>query len=162
MREIIDDIVRASKNKTLTIFAGAGLSMAANLPSWNDLVREFADKLGMGKKKGYTTDELLIIPQKYYYTDKKDYYKIINKVFRSTKYTPTFVHDQLLALQPKSIITTNFDNLIEQAALRSCRTYKVVAQEEDVAKIEGYPFILKAHGDAQIGNYVLKEEDYLR
>jgi hypothetical protein len=64
-------------------------------------------------------------------------------------------------MNPVNIITTNFDNLLEDAAIQNYCNYKSVACKEDVPKINGDKFILKIHGDLAHQNIVLKEEDYL-
>ena len=67
----------------------------------------------------------------------------------------------MLNLNPVSFITTNYDTLLEDAAVQYCQSFKVVSQDEDVPTIFGDRFILKLHGDFKHNNFVLKEEDYL-
>lgn len=67
----------------------------------------------------------------------------------------------LKTIDPVSFITTNYDTLLEDAAVQYCQSFKVVSRDEDVPTIFGDRFILKLHGDFKHNNFVLKEEDYL-
>ena len=59
-------IKEASEKNALTFFVGAGVSKLSNAPSWGELVDEFSSRLGRPKKKPYSADELLQIPQMYW------------------------------------------------------------------------------------------------
>ena len=63
--------------------------------------------------------------------------------------------------KPTSIITTNFDELLEDSAANACYNMKVIASDTEVSDINGERFILKVHGDFKHRNIVFKEEDYL-
>lgn len=157
-------ILEASENNTLTFFVGAGISALSNVPTWQDLTNAICDEIGIEKKETYSNEDYLRIPQIYYYSINKNNNKyhgfIKNKLLsNSTKYNS--IHKEMLSLNPHSFITTNFDELIEDAATHFCQSFKVVASDEDVPKINGDRFIIKAHGDFRHENIVLKEEDYL-
>ena len=57
------------------------------------------------------------------------------------------IYDYLLSLNPSSIITANFDDLIEKSCLKKAENFVVVAKDKDVPNIQGQRFILKIHGD---------------
>lgn len=160
----LDHIVDASKNNALTFFVGSGISAISNAPTWKELTDEICKTLGRKPQEKYSSDDYLQLPQKYYYSinqDDEEYYKFIKKHIIIKDLKPNQFHRELLNLTPTSFITTNYDTLIEDAAVQFCQSFKVVSQDSDIPLIYGDRFILKMHGDFQHNNIVLKEEDYL-
>lgn len=164
--EKFNDIKNASKAGKLTFFIGAGVSRLSNYPGWKDLINIFAERLGLelkGENEDYSSSEYLSIPQKYYYSIKRDdkkYYELIDSCL-AVERKSNEVHDMILALKPKNIITTNFDELIEQAVSKHGLFYNVISSDESLKVGETDRLILKIHGDLKSRNIVLKEEDYL-
>lgn len=160
-------IAEAAQNHALTFFVGAGVSKLSCAPSWRDLIDAFCDEMGIPKKEKtetYSSDELLKIPQVFYYSIHEDnvrYYQLIQKTLTKGISGPNEIHNMMMKLHPVSFVTTNYDDLISEAAINNFQSYKVVASDEEVSTIFGDRFILKMHGDIQHGNVVLKEEDYL-
>ena len=161
-----NDIKNASKTGKLTFFIGAGVSRLSNYPGWKDLINTFAEKLGLepkGEAEDYSSSEYLSIPQKYYYSinkDDKKYYELIDSCL-GVERDSNEIHDMILALKPKNIITTNFDELIEQTVSKHGLFYNVISSDESLKVGENDRLILKMHGDLKSRNIVLKEEDYL-
>lgn len=161
-----NDIKNASKTGKLTFFIGAGVSRLSNYPGWKDLINTFAEKLGLepkGEAEDYSSSEYLAIPQKYYYSinkDDKKYYELIDSCLGVAR-DSNEIHDMILALKPKNIITTNFDELIEQTVSKHGLFYNVISSDESLKVVENDRLILKIHGDLKSRNIVLKEEDYL-
>lgn len=164
--EKFNDIKNASKSGKLTFFVGAGVSRLSNYPGWKDLINAFAEKLGLEPKRegeDYSNSEYLSIPQKYYYSinkDDKKYYELIDSCL-GVERDSNEIHDMILALKPRNIITTNFDELIEQTVSKNGLFYNVVSSDEALKVGETDRLILKIHGDLKSRNIVLKEEDYL-
>lgn len=157
-------IFDASQNNALSFFVGAGVSVLSQAPSWKSLINAICDKLGCERKDNYSSDEYLQIPQMFYYSlgeNKSEYNKFIQEQLNCADLVPNDIHREMLDLNPASFITTNYDTLIEDAALQHCKSYKAVACDGNVPKIYGDRFILKVHGDFSNNNFVLKEEDYL-
>lgn len=71
------------------------------------------------------------------------------------------IHEKILSLNPASIITTNFDNLIEATCNSKYENYVTVASDDEVSSIQGRHFILKIHGDFDHKNIVFTEDSYL-
>lgn len=116
------------------------------------------------EKDEYSSDEYLQIPQMFYYSlgeNKEEYYTFVKAQLHSSPMLPNVIHREMLNLNPVSFITTNYDTLLEDAAVQYCQSFKVVSRDEDVPTIFGDRFILKLHGDFKHNNFVLKEEDYL-
>lgn len=161
--EIARRIIEASKNNSLTFFVGAGVSKCSGIPLWKELIREIWLKMGLPDSKEFSADEYLKIPQMFYSTckDSRDYSYFIKNALDKPDAVPNEVHRLMLTFHPTSFLTTNFDHLLENAAIEYGQSYKNVANDEEVASINGDRFILKVHGDIEHDNFVLKEEDYL-
>ncbi|GAA0066793.1 hypothetical protein UT300002_15750 [Clostridium perfringens] len=153
-------INKAARNNKLVVFVGAGVSMNSGYPSWQELIKDFAEGLGYDMKES-SFDELLRIPQYYYNSRKeKEYYDIILNSF-DIKAEPNKIHDLILDLNPTHIITTNYDDLIERAANKRGMFYDVVSKDSDLAYSVNNKMIIKMHGDLKNKNIVLKEDDYM-
>ena len=160
----IQRILNASQNNALTFFVGAGVSALSGAPTWKGLIHAICDRLGRTRKTKYSSDEYLQIPQMFYYSlgeNKEEYYRFVKAQLQSSSMCPNTIHREMLNLNPVSFITTNYDTLLEYAAIQYCQSFKVVSRDEDVPTILGDRFILKLHGDFKHDNFVLKEEDYL-
>ena len=157
-------ILDASQNNALSFFVGAGVSALSGAPTWKELIHAMCEELGRDKKKEYSSDECLQIPQMYYYSlgeNIAEYYKFIETQLHISELVPNSIHREMLNLNPVSFVTTNYDTLLEDAATQYCQSFKVVSKDEDVPTIFGDRFVLKLHGDFKSNNIVLKEEDYL-
>ena len=156
-------ILDASKSNSLTFFVGAGVSALSDAPKWSELIDSFCKELKR-PTKNYSSDEYLSIPQMYYYSidkDKEKYYEFINNCFAQKQLSPNIIHKMMYDLSPHSFITTNFDDLLEDAAVENSQSFISVAQDKEISNINGNNFILKLHGDLKHKNIILKEEDYL-
>ncbi|MDR4944169.1 SIR2 family protein [Bacillus sp. FSL M7-0884] len=155
----IEAILEAIEKKQLIVFIGAGVSANSGLPSWGELVHKFAKNLGINRT--LNSEDYLRIPQ-YFYNERGnlEYYQLIEDVF-SEKYIPNMLHDQILSLNPKHIITTNYDDLIEQSLEKHYLFYNKVVEDKDLPYANNNRLYIKMHGDIQKKNIVLKEDDYL-
>lgn len=155
----IEAILEAMNRDHLVLFVGAGVSANSNLPSWTGLVKEFATGLGINRE--IRSDDFLKIPQ-YYYNQrgKNEYLKKIIEIF-DTPLSPNKIHDYILKFKPRHIITTNYDNLIEQAIEKNFMFYDSVKEDLDLPYSSNGRMLIKMHGDLSKKNIVLKEDDYL-
>ncbi|MCJ0600250.1 SIR2 family protein, partial [Enterococcus cecorum] len=157
--EMIKQIVKARDNDSLILFIGAGISANSNLPTWSKLIEELKKDLGLSDNDNL---DYLKIAQIYYDTFGQQAYlqKIeeLFKIFPTPK--PTNIHDLILKIAPKHIITTNYDSLMEQAARKKGLSYNVLAKDTDIPYVSSNRYIIKMHGDLQNKNIVLKESDY--
>lgn len=179
----IKELRQAREKNRLVIFVGAGVSKNSGIPSWNELVRCFASKLHHGKCKkckhyklncytdegckvryNFCQDEYLKIPQYFFNSEgKDDYMGIIRKVL-NVKAKSNPIHELIMDLYPKHIITTNFDKLIENTKRPNSMMYKVIIKDEELLTYQvNNNYIIKMHGDIDNPEtIVLKENDYLR
>lgn len=155
-------IRQAMREKRLVLFVGAGASKNSGMPLWNEAINEFVDKFdfdGVDSKKLDNT----IIPQ-YYYNERgrKEYAQLSREIFRyEDKLKTTAIHKKILKFNVDTIITTNYDHLIEQAGGDNGVFFQVVSQNADLPYRRGGKELIKMHGDFEHHNFVLKENDYL-
>jgi SIR2-like protein len=120
-----NELVDALREGRAAVFVGAGASMAAGLPSWDELVSVLARNLGINAPSlPYSADFLLKVPQ--YYVNqsdsRRDLMRILERLiedgktkFRKTKpklHRP--IHHYLAQLPVKMFYTTNFDKFLEE------------------------------------------------
>lgn len=157
----IKRIKEANQNNKLVIFVGAGVSANSGIPTWGELIKEMAKDLGEFDDE-HSPDLYLKIPQ-YFYNERgeKEYFEKLNDVFVSKKYKPNPIHEEIYKLAPTHIITTNYDTLLEEAAIQYGYFYHTVRSDLDLPYDNLNKTIIKMHGDFINRNIVLKEDDYL-
>ncbi|MCY4437291.1 MAG: DUF4020 domain-containing protein [Chloroflexi bacterium] len=114
-REVMD----ALRDNTLAVFAGAGVSKGepARLPDFKQLACEIASGTGVESQKGETEDRFLGRLQQ---ENRTDVHALAAKALTRDGLKPNALHFNLLRLftrdQSVRLVTTNFDELFEQAA----------------------------------------------
>lgn len=173
--DYINEIKRIAKDNKLVLFIGAGVSNNFGYPTWTALVRQFDEAIHYSdnlQNKQYTSDEMLKIPQYAYLKDKDLYRDILTKNFPLSSETDNSILRPLLLLKPAHIITTNYDNLIEQAlnesigendiSNRIVGQYQIIREDSDWINADKQHYLIKMHGDIfSTDKIVLKEDDYL-
>lgn len=164
----LDEKVRYLKNaiddNKLIIFVGAGISKNSNLPDWEQLIKVFANKLKYPIKEGQklSSDEFLKIPQYYYNIFGAEEYKKVIKQELDINGQPNEIHELIFKLNPKHIITTNYDKLLEHTIIEQRLLFDIIAKDKDLLDSKKSNYIIKMHGDIKdLDNIVLKENDYL-
>lgn len=141
------------KKKKIVIFVGAGLSVSAGYPNWNDLLIKILKSISdrENKTEGYINSLELNLFEPIDILKKIEVHKSyvieefenIMKLFNNIE--PTSVHKKLTQISSK-IITTNYDELIEKS---DSRLEKITYYNEyKTAKIHEYEnYVFKIHGD---------------
>lgn len=148
----------ASKQGRLVIFVGAGVSANSGVPTWGELITALKDDLP--KSLSNEKDDLKIAQ---IYKDSygyKDYIEKIKVILKDGKVACSPIHHAILQLNPAHIITTNYDDLIEQAIQIDYKQYDIVSKDKDLPYYRFPNKLIKMHGDFNTGNVVLAEEDY--
>ncbi len=158
---IINDICNASEHHNLTFFVGAGVSRCSGAKGWGESIKEIYLKLNGVEKENFSTDEFLSIAEAFYHHSKSEYEKYLIANFYDPHLEPNKIHDLFFQFNPASFITTNFDELLEKAAVKNCKTFISVSKEDEITSVNGERFIIKAHGDCRRKNMVFKDSDYL-
>ena len=154
----IKEIQEASKQNRLVAFVGAGASCDAGIPLWNDLVGRMAKVLPHEMQAQYDNLQLAQLVRET--SDEKAYYASVRKHLLQNVTCPNAIHDAILELDPNCIITTNYDTLLEEAALRKNQQFWVVSKDSDLPQNHGERLLVKMHGDLDNENIVLTENDY--
>jgi len=157
----INTIINANRNKTLAVFIGAGISKTSNiginnLPDWSKLINDIKSEL-----TNLDEQDPLKIAQLYYLTFGPHIY--INKIkkYFPDNIEPSIIHDMIFDLNPQIIITTNWDNILDNAVRKHGYLYDIIASDQELAKSTLPKKIIKMHGDFIHNNFVFKEEDYI-
>ena len=150
---------QAMDNHQLVLFVGAGPSIASGMPSWKQAIKSIAEKLAIEEIEL----DYLRIPQYFFNSrGKKEYTQLIHTVFRYGEHLQKHeIHDKIIDFNTDTIITTNYDHLIEQAAEDNSQILSVVSKDADLPYRKGGKELIKMHGDFENDNFVLKEDDYL-
>lgn len=156
-KRIIND---AQRDGNLVLFVGAGASIASGMPTWGNAIQRIATHLGIND---FSSEDYLRIPQYYYISrEQKEYTQLMQDVFLYRKFLPTTsIHDLIVDFNTQTIITTNYDHLIEQAVEKHSEMIHVVSKDTDLPYRRSGRELIKMHGDFENDNFVLKENDYL-
>ena len=152
------NIQRASRENRLVIFVGAGVSMNSSVPSWNQLTNRM--KAELPNEFSEETDALKIAQ---IYKDSrghKEYMDKVKDILLYNKAVPNPLHKSILALNPCHIITTNYDDLIEQELSKEFLQYHIIREDKDIPQMTNSNTLVKMHGDYVTDNIVLTEDDY--
>lgn len=152
------NIQRASRENRLVIFVGAGVSMNSSVPSWNQLINRMKAEL---PNEFSEETEALKIAQ--IYKDSrghKEYMDKVKDILLYNKAVPNPLHKSILALNPCHIITTNYDDLIEQELSKEFLQYHIIREDKDIPQMTNSNTLVKMHGDYVTDNIVLTEDDY--
>lgn len=149
---------KAHDGRKLVFFVGAGCSAASGLPQWGALVREIANRM----EGDFDRDDYLKVPQYYYNArGEKEYNELIFEFLDYKNKLPNSIHEKIICLGASTIITTNYDDLVEKEAANQGYFFDIVSKDKDLPYCKSDKQIIKMHGDFSNKNFVLREDDYL-
>lgn len=159
--ERIEDLRTALDREKLVIFVGAGVSRNSRLPTWGQMVQVFAERIGYPSIERLAMEEYIRIPQYFYCMDESEghseYYKILRELIPADA-KANILDELIVSLHPRHLVTTNYDNLLDQIA----EDYEVIREDKQLLKGTANQYLIKMHGDiAQAEKLIFKEEDYL-
>lgn len=176
---VLDLLRGKTLNNKLVVFVGAGVSRnVKGIPGWSELVKKMAKEIDFSKCKdcenksicnktcpladSFSADELLKIPQYLYNRNKNKYNEILKENIKHSKVNAP-LSDVIFDLNPVHIITTNYDQLLEDSENELRTQYKVIVKDKDLLESNESKYIIKMHGDIDdMDTIVLKEDDYLK
>jgi hypothetical protein len=157
---LAEDLGRRAREGELAVFLGAGVSAAAGLPTWEQLLAELAVRAGLddGSRAGLSglppQDAAALLARA---LGREELTAYVQERFGPGPYS--LAHALVAALPVREFVTTNYDPLVELAAADIGRPMRVLPFEEAVP---GAPWLLKLHGDAaHPDSVVLTREQYL-
>lgn len=117
-----DSLVREIAERRVVLFLGSGISKAAcpALPTWTDLLIRLSAKLARRKDKnlvkqligkGKLLDAAQVVRD---IVPRADVSAELRSIFQVRPIPFNAIYDDLLQLDPKSIVTTNYDEFIEK------------------------------------------------
>jgi len=145
------------------IFVGSGISCWAGLPSWSRMIEELAEFLdakgessGLVRREAASGDLLQAASYGFNKLTPPGIGEFVRKAVRLGSAKPCEIHKAIVELGPSCYITTNYDNLIEQALslwqpdafYRAPVTNRHLAEIADILGARSSHFIFKPHGDA--------------
>jgi NAD-dependent SIR2 family protein deacetylase len=154
--ELVDQFARGNG----VIFVGAGLSQGAGLPGWGELLAPLADSISLPL---HLRADPLKIAQ--HYENTRGRQALVSHVIKQTDTSgkgPTDNHRCLLRLGVRTWVTTNYDDLIEQALREAGERFTQVVRDQDLPYISAdTATLVKLHGDRdQPDTIVVTQQDY--
>ena len=161
-----DALVDALAGGECVLFVGAGLSKAAGMKDFSELIAGMAKQLGITGNLPKDVDYFLDLAQWYREEFPKEVPGLIQQEFGkgAAWARPTMDHYWLMSLPVHYVVTTNYDALLERSLEAQHRFPITAVKQEDVARTgagEGV-HVIKFHGDADQAEdkLVLSRDDY--
>jgi hypothetical protein len=161
LEELAEQLGDKARRGQLAVFIGAGVSAAAGLPTWEQLLDELAACSGLegDLREGLTRlppqDSAALLARE---LGRDRVESFVKERFGPGSYA--LAHALVADLPVQEFVTTNYDPLVELAAADMGRRLQVLPFDE---ARPGAPWLLKLHGDAaHPESVVLTREEYLQ
>jgi hypothetical protein len=181
LAELASSLREAVRGRRCVLFVGSGLSTAAGFPGWDQLNDRLAGALGILEDReaieefqrhkrdlDYSLDLAQWYADRHERDDPDGLTRQVCAIYGNSDgrpIRPTVAHYLLTALPARLVLTTNYDDLLEQALLGLRRYPEKVVEREHVTRTAGGDAVpvVKFHGDARTGGrIVLRRDDYDR
>ncbi len=154
----IKNIRNAIDTNKLVVFAGAGISIDAGVPSWSVLIDEMKLEIDIPQNE----QDYLRIAQMYFNErQQKEMIEKVRSVLKHKKVRYNEIHEEIFKLNPDHILTTNFDDLLEQVVKKESLPFSVVTKDQEFPYALNTHLLVKIHGDLNNTDIVLKEDDFI-
>lgn len=165
-RKAADVVGRKARQQLLVPFLGAGVSTAAGLPDWQDLLDDLTDAAHLGGRRQELDaldprDRALLCRNR---MGEKAFEKLMTAKFEARR--PSLSHALLASLPVREAATTNYDRLFEFAWKAAPDAGSDPGEVVVLPGGRGSPgrhrWLLKLHGSIETpGSIVLARDDYL-
>lgn len=140
-------------------FYDTGIFKDRNLPNHKELlIEKIKDKIDIKKIDG---DYRKIAGLFYEFCGKKIYYDELNQLFSLKNKQPTQIHEKIVNMNFKNIITTNWDDLFEKAIENSQKFYDIIVSDDDFKNVGDHAKFIKMHGCLKKQNIVFTDDNYI-
>jgi len=151
---------KEAKEGSLAIFLGAGVSLAAGLPIWRDLIEQAASPALRSDPtfKDSLTGDLPLAASRVRDSlrDPEEFIKAIRVQLPDERHA--VAHGLIASMRIDEAVTTNFDKLFELAAkVPFGDELSVLPWKRQPGRP---PWLLKLHGDIESGDLIITSEDY--
>lgn len=154
----IKNIRTAIDTNKLVIFAGAGISIDSGVPGWDILIEEMKSESDIPKNE----QDYLRIAQMYFNDrHQKEFIDKVRLVLKHKKIKHNEIHEEIFQLNPEHILTTNFEDLLEQFIKKRSLPFSVVTKDKEFPYALNTNLLVKVHGDLDDTNIILKEDDFI-
>lgn len=160
-----------SKQCGAAIMVGAGFSRCSashvggtkKLPLWFDFANKLARELDENNRDLAKADPLRLAEEYRAFFGQAALNALIKSEIDDDSWTPGVLHSRLLCLPWSEVMTTNWDTLLERAAINvHSPIYSVVSQQSDLSYARS-PRIVKLHGSIGVTEkLIFAQEDYRR
>ena len=166
--QIPDELIARVKSRQAVPFVGAGFSAAVGIVGWDELVEQLRSRVGAWLGREVTDDELDTLEAPLLYAhmarSRQPLYDVLEQAV-GEGFMPGELHRLLAQMPVSSILTTNWDRLIEQALGDEGRPRNVIRSSEGVAGWNEARAVqvIKMHGSIdELDSIVFGEDDYQR
>jgi len=143
MRTVPTRLLELMADRKIVPFIGSGFSIPSGIPSWLSVVTGLVNNFAPEGKQHLIAELSTLV-------DKPDVAEILDSItptefatkeylmeqIDSPKYRPSEYHDYLMDLHCDTIVTTNWDTLIETAARDHHHSCHVIYRDSDVAQYD--------------------------
>lgn len=158
-----------AKRHGAAIMIGAGFSRCSSkhvdgtkkLPLWKDFAKRLASELDEKNNDLAFSDPLRLAEEYRAYFGQAALNDLIRHEIHDEAWQPEALHSDLLSLPWSEVMTTNWDTLLERAALNvHAPIYGVVSKQSDLSCVRS-PRIVKLHGSIGVTEeFIVAQEDY--
>ena len=122
------------------------------------MIEQLADEIEVPEDE----EDYLRVAQMYYNErQSKEYVEKVRNVLKYKQLKYNEIHQAILKLSPEHILTTNYDDLLDQAIQDGAHPFSVVSQDDQFPYTKNVSLLVKIHGDLEGNDFVLKEDDFL-
>lgn len=169
MRMKLNQIRAFLELRKASVMVGAGFSKNAemgedvHMKDWSELCEDFYTALYDSKPsdRDFRLKSALRLAQQIESTmGRTALDEIIKNSLPNGSISPGYLHELLVSLNWRDIFTTNYDSLLEEAAVKAYRHYNVVTSKDSLI-YQPHPRIVKLHGSFPDNRpFIITEEDY--
>lgn len=167
LQQLARALWKTGESRGAAILVGAGFSRNAERieettpepPLWTDLAAEMAKRIY--PNGGAPNDQLRLAEEYKAVLSESALESLIKELIRDEELLPGQLHRKLVGLPWTDILTTNWDTLIERAALENLgQTYETVCCIGDISTTRA-PRVVKLHGSFPSNRpFIVSQEDY--